>query len=69
VAGKQRPRILWAAGLALGALLLDVVPYLFTRLDLAFHLQTSCSRLVLQSAWVALLAVSLALTAPFTRRL
>ncbi len=38
-------------------LLFDFVPYLFTKLDLGWHLETSCARLVLQGSLVALLAI------------
>jgi hypothetical protein len=51
------------AGLTAGALLLDATAYLFTGLQLGFHLRSSCDRLVLQSAWVAVLALGLAVGA------
>jgi hypothetical protein len=59
-----RPALLLTAGLALAPLCLYLAPYLFTRLDLGFHLRTSCDRLVLHSAWVALLTLGLAIGVP-----
>jgi len=42
-------------------LALDFVPYLFTRLELGWHLQMSCTRVVLQTAIVAVFAIGVAL--------
>jgi len=58
----QRRRETLGLALAIGLpLLLDVFPYLFTRLDLFFHIETSLDRLVLQISLVAVLTVGLAL--------
>ncbi len=40
-----------------------ILPYMFTRIDLGFHLVTSIDRLILQVSMVAVLAVSVALGA------
>lgn len=45
---------------------LDLVPYLFTTLDLRFHLSTSLDRLILQVSLVAALCIGLALEGPRT---
>ncbi len=58
----QRRRETLGLAVAIGLpLLLDVIPYLFTRLDLFFHIQTSLDRLVLQISLVAVLTLGLAL--------
>jgi hypothetical protein len=58
----QRRRETLGLTVAIGLpLLLDVVPYLFTRLDLFFHIQSSLDRLVLQISLVAVLTLGLAL--------
>lgn len=57
---RRREALLLAVALLL-PLLLDVIPYMFSRLDLVFHLSTSLDRLVLQLALVAVLCLGLAL--------
>ncbi len=57
----RRREALWLAVALLLPLTLDIIPYLFTRLDLVFHVKTSLDRLILQLAPVAVLALGLAL--------
>jgi len=61
LAAQRRREALWLAVALLVPLLLDVIPYLFTRLDLVFHIATSLDRLILQLSLVAVLCLGLAL--------
>lgn len=63
---RQRQTGWWLLAALLGPLALDMVPYLFTKLNLAFHILTSFDRLALQISLVAVLSLGLALTGPET---
>jgi hypothetical protein len=61
LAWLRRREALWLAVALLIPLLLDVVPYFFTSLNLVFHVTTSLDRLILQISLVAVLGLGLAL--------
>ncbi len=61
LAWQRRGEALWLGVALLVPLLLDVIPYLLSRLDLVFHVTTSLDRLVLQLSLVAVLCLGLAL--------
>jgi hypothetical protein len=66
LAFQRRRETLILALAILVPLTLDVVPYIFTTLDLRFHLATSLDRLILQVSLVAALCVGLAFEGPRT---
>jgi hypothetical protein len=61
LACQRRREVLWLALAIFLPLGLDIIPYLFTTLDLKFHIITSMDRLILQVSLVAVLAIGLAL--------
>lgn len=61
LAWQRRSEALWLGVALLAPLAFDVVPYLFTTLDLVFHVTTSLDRLYLQVSLVGVLALGVAL--------
>jgi hypothetical protein len=61
LAVQRRRETLWLALALFVPLLLDLVPFLLTNIDLGFHLTTSVDRLYLQISLVAVLTLGLAL--------
>ena len=61
LAWQRRSEALWLGVALLVPLAFDIVPYLFTTLDLVFHMTTSLDRLYLQISLVGVLALGVAL--------
>jgi len=61
---RQRRLALWLSVAVFLPLVLDIPAYLFTALDLQFHLNTSFDRLALQISLVTVLCLGLALARP-----
>ncbi len=61
LARRRRMVALWLAVALFAPLVFDIVPYLFTTLDLVFHMTTSLDRLFLQFSLIGVLCLGLAL--------